>query len=148
MEKNVTSEQQLDKIADSLQDIVGQSLVDILTAIALLENSLDEQTEGSLPENLPTIHALIDNLIAEFQTLDQQLKVNSSHQQIYRNYQDLAQKAHLKNLVANWVTKNSLDKSAWTIGVGELNPTLVIILLYPWLTLYISARRQREAVKR
>lgn len=93
MEKNVTSEQQLDKIADSLQDIVGQSLVDILTAIALLENSLDEQTEGSLPENLPTIHALIDNLIAEFPTLDQQLQVNYCHQQIHQNYQDLAEKS-------------------------------------------------------
>jgi phage I-like protein len=92
---------------------VGQSLVDILTAIALLENSLDEQTEGSLPENLPTIHALIDNLIAEFQTLDQQLKVNYCHQQIHQNYPDLAEKAHLK------------------VGVVQLNPTPVIILLYP-----------------
>jgi hypothetical protein len=113
MEKNVTTEQQLDKIADKFQDIVHQSLGDIETAIALLENSLEEKTlENSLPENLQTIHAIVDNLIAEFQTLDQQLKVNSSHQQVHQNYQDLAQKSHLKNLVVNWVLKNNLDKSA------------------------------------
>jgi len=113
MEKNVTSEQQSDKIADKFQAIVRQSLADIKTAIALLEKSLEGETpENSLPEDLQTIHALVDNLIAEFQTLDQQLKVNLSHQQIHQNYQDLAQKTHLKNLVANWVLKNSLDKSA------------------------------------
>lgn len=113
MEKNVTSEQQSNKIADKFQGVVHQSLGDIQTAIALLEKSLEGETpENSLPENLQTIQALVDNLIAEFQTLDQQLKVNSYHQQIHQNYQDLAQKTHLKNLVANWVLKNNLDKSA------------------------------------
>lgn len=113
MEKNVTTEQQSDKIADKFQDIVHQSLGDIETAITLLESFLEGKTpENSLPENLPTIHAIVDNLIAEFQSLDQQLKVNLSHQQVHQNYQDLAQKSHLKNLVANWVLKNNLDKSA------------------------------------
>ncbi|MDB9391589.1 hypothetical protein PN432_11725 [Microcystis aeruginosa CS-579] len=42
---------------------------------------------------MPTVHALIDNLIAEFPTLDQQLQVNYCHQQIHQNYQDLAEKS-------------------------------------------------------
>jgi hypothetical protein len=113
--KNVTSEQPSDKITARLQGIVHHSLVDIQTAIALWEKSLDEQTnKDSLPENLPTVHTLIDNLIA----------------------------APLIKGGLRW------DQNHLKVGVGQLNPTPVIILLYPWLTLYISARRQREAVKR
>jgi hypothetical protein len=113
MAKNVTGEQHSDKVVDNFQHIVHQSLADIQMAIALLENSLQEETPSeSLPENLQTIHSLMDNLIVEFNSLDQQLQVNSSNQQLHQNYQDLAQKTHLKNLVANWVLKNNLDKSA------------------------------------
>jgi hypothetical protein len=113
MVKNVTGEQQSEKLVDNFQHIVHKSLADISIAIALLENSLQEETPSeSLPENLQTIHDLMDNLIVEFNSLDQQLQVNSSNQQIHQNYQDLAQKTHLKNLVANWVLKNNLDKSA------------------------------------
>jgi hypothetical protein len=113
MAKNVTSEQHSDKVVDNFQHIVHQSLADIQTAIALLENSLEEETpRESLPENLQTIHSLVDNLIEEFKSLDEQLHVTFFNQQIHQNYQDLAQKTHLKNLVSNWVLKNNLDKSA------------------------------------
>jgi hypothetical protein len=113
MAKSVTSEQHSDKVVDNFQHIVHKSLADIQMAIALLENSLQEEVPSeSLPENLQIIHALMDNLIVEFNALDQQLQVTFSNQQIHQNYQDLAQKTHLKNLVANWVLKNNLDKSA------------------------------------
>ncbi len=82
----------------------------------------------------PTIHTLIDNLLAAplikgglrgdqnhlikgrsifYLIRTTYLKVNYCHQQIHQNYLDLAEKAHLK------------------VGVGKLNSTPVIILLYP-----------------
>jgi hypothetical protein len=113
MSKNVTSEQHSDQVVDNFQHIVHQSLMDIQTAIALLETSLQEEnSSGNLSENLPAVHALVDNLIQEFKNLDEQLQGTVLNQQIHHNYQDLAQKAHLKNLVSNWVLKNNLDKTA------------------------------------
>jgi hypothetical protein len=113
MSKNVTSEQQSDKVVDNFQHIVHQSLGDIQDVIALLENSLlEENSSENLSENLPAIHAIVDHLIQEFKHLDEQLQGTIFNQQVHQNYQDLAQKTHLKNLLSNWVLKNNLDKTA------------------------------------